>query len=161
MDGRAELMTAEDRNSLSAQATTAMATIEELIRAYAARAKAPLRFAIGVYDGSVGGADGASPSAVAERTIAEFKIGEDEWGERNYLDTARRKVGVALRTTRNTGDLARGAPELFQEGEPKFPGAVLGSVNEKPIVVGASGLRGPEDEAFAQLLLELMKRQTA
>jgi hypothetical protein len=154
-------ITAEDRRSLSAQANTAKETVEELINAYARSAKAPLRFAIGVYDGSIGGADGASPAAVADRTIAEFKIGEAEWGDRNYLETARRKVAVALRTARNTGDLARGAPELFEEGEPKFPGAVLGYVNEKPIVVGASGLRGPEDEAFAQLLLELMKRLTA
>src|SRR5687768_4605287 len=94
---------AEDRKTLSAHATTAMATIDELIRVYAACANAPLRFAIGVYDGSIRDADGASPSAVTERIIAEFKIGEDEWGERNYLDTARRKVGVALRTARNTG----------------------------------------------------------
>jgi hypothetical protein len=54
--------------------------------------------------------------------------------------------------------LVRGAPELFEDGDMKAPGAVLGEVYGKPVAVAGSGLKGPEDEALAQLLLELMKR---
>jgi hypothetical protein len=151
-------LTAEERNSLATHAREAMAAIDDLFATYAQRANAPARFAIAVYDASDGGPGYAEYGAVADRAIAEFRIGEDQWGERNYLDTARRKVAVAVRTGSNTGDLARGAPERFAEGEPKFPGAVLGEVGGKPVAVGASGLRGPEDEAFAHLLIELMKR---
>jgi hypothetical protein len=154
-------LTAEERNVLATHARDAMATVQELFDAYAQRANAPARFAIAVYDAGDGGPSYAEHGAAADRAIAEFKIGEDQWGDRNYLDTARRKVGVALRTGRNTGDLARGAADLFQEGEPKFPGAVLGEIGGKPVAVGASGLRGPEDEAFAQLLIELMKRRAS
>ena len=151
-------LTSEERNGLARHANEAMKTIDELVRAYAGRVGAPVRFAIAVYDASAGGPGYQEQGAVADRAIAEFKIGEELWGDRNYLNTARGKVGVALRTGRNTGDLARGEPERFQEGEPKFPGAVLGEVGGRPVAVGGSGLRGPEDEAFAHLLIEFMKR---
>jgi hypothetical protein len=151
-------LSTEERGSLEKLARDAMTTIQELFDIYARKASAPVRFAIGVYDASNAGTGYAEHGAVADRAIAEFKIGEDQWGERNYLNTARGKVGVALRTGRNTGDLARTTPDAFQEGEPRFPGAVLGDVDGKPVAVGASGLRGPEDEALAVLLVELVKR---
>jgi hypothetical protein len=154
-------LTTEERNTLAAHARTAMTTVEEVFHLYAKGASAPVRFAIGVYDASDAGPGYAERAAVADRAIAEFKIGEDQWGDRNYLNTARGKIGVALRTGRNTGDLARGNPELFQEGEPKFPGAVLGEVAGKPVAVAGSGLRGPEDEALSHLLVELLKRLTS
>ena len=151
-------LTTDERNEIAKHAQTAVATIREVLHTYAVTAGAVERFGIGVYDASSGGAGYAEGGTVPQRVIAEFKIGEAEWGERDYLNTARGKVGVALRTGRNSGDVARGAPELFQEGEPRFPGAVLGEVAGKPVAIGSSGLRGPEDEALATLLLELMKR---
>jgi hypothetical protein len=151
-------LTDAERAVLAALAQDALKTIEDLFYPYARRANAPERFALAVYDAGDAAGSRLIPEAVGERAIAEVKIGEDQWGERNYLTTARNKVRVAIRTGRNTGDLVRGAPELFEEGDMKAPGAVLGEVTGKPVAVGASGLRGPEDEALAQLLLELMKR---
>jgi len=153
-------LSTDERKTLATQADTAFGTVKDLFFAYARAASAPERFALGFYDASdpAGNEDAA---AVAKRAITEYKIGEDQWGERNYLDTARNKVRVALRSGRNTGDMARGAPESFLEGEPKFPGAVLGEVGGKRVVAAGSGLRGPEDEALASLLLELIKRSAS
>jgi hypothetical protein len=154
-------LTADERAALTAVAQDALKTVEALFYPYARKAAAPERFALGIYDASDAAGSHLTPEAVAERAIAELKIGEDQWGERNYINTARNKVRVAVRTSRNTGDLVRGAPELFEEGDMKAPGAVLGEVTGKPVAVAGSGLRGPEDEALAQLVLELMKRLTA
>ena len=151
-------MTADERGVIARLAQEAMPTFEEMFHTYARKVGAPERFAIGVYDASGSGASYAQEGSVGDRAIAEFKIGEAEWGERNYLQTARGKIGVALRTGRNSGDVARNAPELFQEGEPHFPGAVLGEVGGKPVAAASSGLRGTEDEPLALLFLELLKR---
>lgn len=155
-------MTVDERSAMATIAQNAMPTIEEMFHLYALKAGAPERFAIGVYDATGTGARFADEGGpVAQRVIAEFKIGEGAWGERDYLATARGKVGVALRTGRNSGDVARNAPELFLEGEPHFPGAVLGEAGGKPVAIGTSGLRGTEDEPLALLFLELMKRLSA
>lgn len=151
-------MTADERAALARLAENARPTFEEMFHTYARKVDAPERFAIGVYDASGGGADYAAGGTVGDRVVAEFKIGEAEWGERNYLNTARGKVGVALRTGRNSGDVVRNSPELFLEGEPHFPGAILGEVGGKPVAVASSGLRGTEDEPLALLFLELLKR---
>jgi hypothetical protein len=151
-------LTAGERDAIAKAAQDAMLTIEEMVQTYARKAGAPARFAVGVYDAGGTGANYAAEGSVADRAIAEFKISEADWGDRNYLNTARGKVGVALRTGRNSGDVLRQAPELFQEGEPRFPGAVLGEVGGKAVAVGTSGLRGTEDEPFALLFVELMKR---
>ena len=151
-------LTATERTALAALAQDAMKTIESLFYPYAGKANAPERFALAVCDASDVAGSRLTPEEVAERGLAELKIGEDQWGDRNYLNTARNKIRVAIRTGRNTGDLVRGAPELFEEGDMKAPGAVLGEVTGKPVAVAGSGLRGPEDEALAQLVLQLMNR---
>jgi hypothetical protein len=151
-------LTASERDALTALARDAMKTIEELFYPYARRGNAPERFALALYDASDAAGSRLTPEAAAERMIAELRIGEDQWGERNYATTAQNKIRVAIRTGRNTGDLVRGAQELFEEGDMKAPGAVLGEVNGKAVAAAGSGLRGPEDEALAQLLLQLMNR---
>src|SRR3954452_4561518 len=114
-------LTAPERAALAALAQDAMKTIEDLFYPYARRGNAPERFALGLYDASEVAGSRLTPEAIEDRAIAELKIGEDQWGERNYLTTARNKVRVAIRTGRNTGDLVRGAQELFEEGDMKAP----------------------------------------
>jgi|SRR5579871_3742616 len=154
-------MTSGEREAVGTVARAAYPIILDMFQIYTSRGNVPPRFGLGVYDATSGGPEFAQSGAVDERVIAEFKIGEADWGERDYLATARRKVAVALRVGKNTGDVARTAPELFQEGEMRAPGAVLGEVNGHAIAVAGSGLRGPEDEALAVLLLHLMMRMTA
>jgi hypothetical protein len=84
-----------------------------------------------------------------------------DWGERNFIETASRKTRGALRNNRDSGDMVRNAKELFQEGDAPFPGACLDEVDGKAVCVATSGLRGTEDEPFAHLVIELMKRLTA
>src|SRR5205807_3422927 len=99
------------------------------VRIYAKAAGLPERIALGVYDADGTGASFAEAGSVEQRVIAEFKVNEAAWGERNNLDTARSKARVALRTGRNTSDVVRNAPELLQEGDPRNAGGILAEVN--------------------------------
>jgi hypothetical protein len=154
-------LSSEERSVIAKAFAEAMPTIEAMVHAYCARSGAPERFGLAVYDASGAGADYQQGGEVADRRIAEHRITAADWGERNFLETASRKVRGALRTGRDSGDLVRNAKELFQEGDAPNPGACLGEVDGKPVCVGTSGLRGTEDEPFALLLIELMKRLTA
>jgi hypothetical protein len=148
----------EEREVVARAFQDAMPTIEEMFRVYAAKAGAPERFALGVYDASDRGEnylEGGDPEA---RAIAEHAIRTADWGDRNFTDTARRKVRGALRTGRDSGDLVRNARDQFQEGEAPNPGACLGEVVGHPICVATSGLRGTEDEPFSLLVIQLMNR---
>ena len=149
-----------DRDALTRAFQEAMPAIEAMVHAYCERSGAPERFGIGLYDASDTGADFEARGDLGSRAIAEHRIEKAAWGERNFLETARRKVRGALRTGRDSGDLVRNAKELFQEGDAANPGACLGEVDGKPICVATSGLRGTEDEPFALLVIELMKRLT-
>jgi hypothetical protein len=153
-------LSAEDRAALAKTFQEAMPTIEEVFRAYAQKAGAPERFHIGIYDASDAGPDYAKAGDPAARAIAEHQIRTADWGDRNFTDNARRKVGASLRTGRDTGDLARNARELFIEGDMTSPGGCLAEIDGKPVAIGTSGLRGTEDEPFALLVIELMKRLT-
>jgi len=147
----------DERKELADLATRAFGIVEQAIQAYTEASGMPRRFGLGVYDASDGGAS-FDPGTLADRAIADFRIDPEEWGDRDYIATVRRKLTVAIRTGRDTADVARNAPELFVEGDMRAPGGVLGEVGGKPIGVGASGYRGPEDAVFASLLLEAMKR---
>ena len=145
-----------DRAKLADLAGQAFELVGPMVTAYCSGVEAPLRFGIAVYDAS--GAGDGDPSDLSARVIAEFKMNEREWGERNYLETAGRKVRAAVRTGRTTGDMARHWPDLFVEGDMKSPGGLLGEVLGQPVAIGTSGLRGTEDEPFGALMLEAMKR---
>src|SRR4051812_18410284 len=101
MEVLAMALTAADRAALAALAQEALKTIEDLFYPYARSGKAPERFALGIYDASDAAGSRLSGEEVGERAIAELKIGEDQWGDRNYVNTARNKVRVAIRTGRN------------------------------------------------------------
>jgi hypothetical protein len=154
-------LNSEDRSALAKAFQDAMPTIEAMVHTYCERAGAPERFGIGLYDASDAGANYLGGGDPAARTIAEHRITKADWGERNYLETAQRKVRGALRNQRDSGDIVRNAKELFQEGDAPNPGACLGEVAGKPICVATSGLRGTEDEPFALLVIQLMNRLTA
>ena len=154
-------MTADERQQVAQLAQAAYPIVQELFTIFTTRGNVPPKFGLGVYDASDGGPDFAKGGTAEARALAEFKIGEADWGDRDYIATARRKTAVALRLGKNTGDVARNTPDLFEEGEMRAPGAVLGEVAGHPIVVAGSGLRGPEDEALAVLLLHLMMRMAA
>jgi hypothetical protein len=152
-------LSAEERSAIAKVFEAAMPTFDELVKVYAAKANAPERFAISLYDAN-GTGPGVDSGDQAARLIANHEIKTADWGERNYSETAGRKVRSALRTGRDSGDLVRNAKELFQEGDAPNPGACLAEVDGKQICVGTSGLRGTEDEPFALLVIELMKRLT-
>jgi hypothetical protein len=152
------LLTNDDRGAISDLAHKAMPTIEQIIRIYARAIGSPERFALGIYDAGDLGSDYAAVANIEGRTIAEFTFGEEVWGERNYLETAQSKAKVALRTGRNSGDVARDFPELLLPGEPRLAGGFLAELKGKPIVLGTSGLRQHEDEALGRLLVECMRR---
>jgi hypothetical protein len=151
----------DDRQKLAQAFEGAMPTIEAMVHSFCEKAGIPERFGIALYDASGAGADYENDGDLASRLIAEHRITRADWGERNFLDTARRKVRGAIRTGRDSGDLVRNAKELFQEGDAPNPGACLGEVDGKQVCVATSGLRGTEDEPFALLTIELMKRLTA
>jgi hypothetical protein len=146
-----------ERKQLGELANRAFGIVEQAIQVYTTISGMPQRFGIGVYDASDGGPI-FDASTLPDRAIADFRIDPQDWGDRDYIATVRRKLTVAIRTGRDTADVARNAPELFVEGDMRAPGGVLGEVGGKPIAVGGSGYRGPEDAAFATLLLEAMKR---
>lgn len=150
-------LNANERKTLADLANRAYAVVEKAIDAYTAAGAMARKFALGVYDASEGGA-GFDPASIEGRLIADFRIDPDEWGDRDYVATLRRKLNVAIRTGRASGDVARNAPELLLEGDMRAPGGILGEVGGKAVAIGGSGYRGPEDEAFAILLLEAMKR---
>ena len=145
-----------DRAKLADLAGQAFKVVGPMVTAYCSAVDTPLRFGMSVYDATAAGE--GDPSDLPARVIAEFKMNEGEWGERNYLETAGRKVRAAVRTGRATGDIARHWPDLFVEGDMKSPGGLLGEVLGQPIAIGTSGLRGTEDEPFGALILEAMKR---
>jgi hypothetical protein len=151
----------DDRAALAKAFQDAMPTIEAMVHSYCEKAGAPERFGIGLFDASDAGPDFLSAGDPAARTIAEHRITKADWGERNYLETAQRKVRGALRNRRDSGDIVRNAKELFQEGDAPNPGACLGEVSGHPICVATSGLRGTEDEPFALLVIQMMNRLTA
>ena len=150
-------LSVDERKELADLATRAFAVVEQAMLAYTGAAGMPRKFGLGVYDASDGGS-GFDPGTLADRAIADFRIEPEAWGDRDYIATVRRKLTVAIRTGRATSDVVRNAPELFVEGDMRAPGGVLGEVGGKPIAVGGSGFRGPEDEVFANLLVEAMKR---
>lgn len=150
-------LNADERKQLAELAGRAFGVVEQAMQAYTGASGMPRRFGLGVYDASDGGAS-FDPGSLADRAIADFRIEPEAWGDRDYIATVRRKLTVAIRTGRATSDVVRNAPELFLEGDMRAPGGVLGEVGGKPIGVGGSGFRGPEDEVFASLLLEAMKR---
>jgi hypothetical protein len=154
-------LSAEDRSTLARAFQEAMPTIEAMVHAYCDKAGIPERFGIGVYDASGMGQDYLAGGEPEARAIAEYRITAADWGERNFIETARRKVRGALRTGRDSGNLVRNAKELFIEGDAPNPGACLGEVAGQPVCVATSGLRGTEDEPFALLVIELMKRLSA
>lgn len=151
-------LSADERKEIAAAFNAAMETIDHFVQVYCAKVGAPERFALSVFDASGGGSsylEGGDPEA---RAIVEHQIRTADWGDRNFSETARRKTRAALRLGRDSGDVARNAKELFQEGDAPNPGACLAEVNGKQICVAGSGLRGQEDEAFALLTIELLKR---
>ena len=150
-------LSADERKELADLANRAYAIVEQAIQAYTSASGMPRRFGMGVYDASDGG-PGLDAGTLEGRAIADFRIDPEAWADRDYIATVRRKLTVAIRTGRDTADVARNAPELFVEGDMRAPGGVLGEVGGKPIGVGGSGYRGPEDAVFASLLLEAMKR---
>jgi hypothetical protein len=150
-------LSADERKQLADVANRAFEVVDQAMKAYTAAGGMPRRFALGVYDASDGGAS-LEPESLLNRMIADFRVEPETWGDRDYSATVRRKLSVSFRTGRDSGDVVRNAPELFLEGDMRAPGGVLGEVGGKPIGVGGSGFRGPEDEAFAHLLVEAMKR---
>lgn len=150
-------LSAGERTELADLANKAFRVVEQAMQAYTAASGMPRRFGLGVYDASDGGPS-FDPSTLDARAIADFRIEPEDWGDRDYIATVRRKLTVAIRTGRDTADVARNAPELFVEGDMRAPGGVLGEVGTQPIAIGGSGFRGPEDAVFASLLLEAMKR---
>jgi hypothetical protein len=151
------VLSADERKQLADLANRAYGVVEQAIDAYSRESGMPRRFGIGVYDASDGGA-GLDPASLPGRVIADFQIDRQDWGDRDYTANVRRKLTVAIRTGRDSADVVKNAPELFRDDDMKAPGGVLGEVGGKAIGVGASGYRGPEDAAFATLLLEAMKR---
>jgi hypothetical protein len=151
----------EERGVIAKAFEDAMPTIEAMVKVYCTRAGAPERFGLAVFDATGAGADYEQGGDVAARLIAERRITVADWGERNFIETASRKTRGALRNNRDSGDMVRNAKELFQEGDAPNPGACLGEVDGKAVCVATSGLRGTEDEPFAHLVIELMKRLTA
>jgi hypothetical protein len=150
----------DDREALAATFRQAIPTIEEIFHIYAARAEAPARFHLGIYDASEGGPDWLTGGEPEDRAIAEHQIRTADWEDRNFTATARRKTRGAIRTGRNSGDLVRTAKDLFVEGDAQNPGACLAEIDGKQVCVATSGLRGTEDETFSLLVIELMKRLT-
>src|SRR5687767_6916366 len=100
-------LTQKDRDMLAKAFQEAMPAIEAMVHAYCEKAGAPERFGIGLYDASDAGAAFLSGGDPAARTIAEHRITKADWGERNYLETAQRKVRGALRNQRDSGDIVR------------------------------------------------------
>jgi len=150
-------LTADERRDLTDLANRAFKVVEPAMQAYVQASGMPRRFGLGVYDASDGGAS-FDPSTLESRAIADYRIDPENWGDRDYIATVRRKLSVAIRTGRDTADVARNAPELFLEGDMRVPGGVIGEVGSRPIAIGGSGFRGPEDAVFASLMLEAMKR---
>ena len=148
----------DERAAIADLARRGMPAVEQTIACYTATVGIPNRFALGVYDGAALGEGYVASGSVEQRVIAEFKIAESDWGERDYLDTARSKARVTLRLGRNSGDVGQNSPELLKEGEPRMAGAVLTEINGHPVVLGTSGLRQTEDELMGKLLIEAMKR---
>ena len=150
-------LNAGERKELADLANRAFGIVEQAMQAYTGASGMPRRFGLSVYDASDGG-QGFDPNTLEARAIADFRIEPEAWADRDYIATVRRKLTVAIRTGRDTADVVRNAPELFVEGDMRAPGGILGEVGEKPIAIGGSGFRGPEDAVFASLLLEAMKR---
>ena len=153
-------LNSEERGVLAKAFQEAMPTIEAMVHVYCDKAGAPERFGLAVFDATGAGSEYEAAGDVQARKIAEHRITVADWGERNFIETAGRKTRGALRLNRDSGDVLRNAKELFQEGDAPNPGACLGDVDGKAICVATSGLRGTEDEPFAHLVIELMKRLT-
>ena len=150
-------LSADERKQFADLANRAYRVVEQAMQAYTQASGMPRRFGLGVYDASDGGAS-FDPETLPGRAIADFRIEPENWGDRDYIATVRRKLAVAIRTGRDTADVVKNAPELLLESDMRAPGGVLGEVGGKPIGIGGSGFRGPEDAVFASLLLEAMKR---
>src|SRR5215217_3965913 len=113
-------LSTNERKELTDLANRAYRVVEQALRAYTEASGMPRRFALGVYDASDGGQQ-IEPEALVERAIADFRIEPESWGDRDYAATVRRKLAVAIRTGRDTGDIVRNAPELFLEGDMRAP----------------------------------------
>lgn len=132
-------LNAEEKKELADLATRAFAVVDQMLLAYTQLGGVRHRFGLGVYDASEAG-PAFDPASIDSRMIADFVLLPDEWGERTPIATIRRKVSGAL------------------EGNVRGGGGVPGEVGGKPIAVGGTGFSGTEDEAFADLLLQAMKR---
>ena len=109
-----------------------------------------------MYDATDAGGDWAAAGDPEARAIAEHEIRVAEWVN-DHKEIGRKKVRAALRTGRNTGEVAR-AGEAFLEDEVPYPGGCINTVGGCPVVVSTSGLRGTEDEFFSLAVIELLQR---
>ena len=146
----------QDRDKIAKAFQSAMPAVAQMLHTYTGEAAAPERFFLGVYDATDAGGNWAAGGDPASRAIAEHEIRVSEWVN-DHADIARKKVRAALRTGRNTGDVAR-AGEAFQADEVPYPGGCIAEVGGNPVVVSTSGLRGTEDEPFSLLIIQLLQR---
>ena len=145
-----------DREQLAAAFQKMMPAVSQMVHTYVTEAGAPERFYLAVYDASDAGGNWAAGGDPVAREIASHEIRVAEWIN-DHQEIARKKVRAALRTGRNTGDVAR-AGESFMEDEVPYPGGCIAEVNGNKVVVSTSGLRGTEDEFFSLAIIQLLQR---
>ena len=149
-------ISAADREKIAQAFNKTMPAIAEMLHTYVTEAGAPERFYLGVYDASDAGGEWAAGGDPVAREIAAHEIRVAEWIN-DHKEIARKKVRAALRTGRNTGDVAR-AGESFMEDEVPYPGGCIAEAGGFPIVISTSGLKGPEDEFFSLAIIQLLQR---
>jgi len=146
-----------DREKIAQAFQKAMPAVAQMLHTYVTEAGAPERFYLGVYDASDAGGNWAAGGDPVAREIAAHEIRVAEWIN-DHKEIARKKVRAALRTGRNTGDVAR-AGESFMEDEVPYPGGCIADAgNGAKIVVSTSGLKGTEDEFFSLAIIQLLQR---
>ncbi len=149
----------DGRGKIAKAFKNAMPAVAQMLHVYTEGASAPERFFLGVYDATDAGGNWAAGGDPEARAIAEHEIRVSDWVN-DHAAIARKKVRAALRTGRNTGDVAR-AGEAFQDDEVPYPGACIAEVGGHKVVVSTSGLRGTEDEPFSLLVIQLLQRALA
>ena len=133
------MLNPDEKSQLADLAARAFAVVDQMLGAYTQLGGVRHRFGLGVYDASVAGS-AFDPDSIDSRMIADFVLLPDEWGERTPIATIRRKASGAIQENTRGG------------------GGVLGEVGGKPVAVAGTGFSGTEDEGFADLLLQAMKR---
>lgn len=149
-------LSTEDRDKIAQAFQNAMPAVSQMLHSYVEAAGAPERFYLAVYDASDAGGNWSAGGDPVAREIAAHEIRVAEWIN-DHQEIARKKVRVALRTGKNTGDVAR-AGEAFMEDEVPYPGGCIGEVAGQKVVVSTSGLRGTEDEFFSLAIIQLLQR---